>query len=408
MRIGMMADMYKPHISGVTNYIELNKRAYESAGHQVYVFTFGDEDFQDDEQHIIRSPSLPLGYRYGEKDFKVGLRYSKEAQRLLQTMDIVHTHHPFISGTLALRYARPRRIPVVFTNHTRIDIYMQVYVPQLPGSVGRAFLETYLPNFCRSCDLVISPSKSLEVFLRQVKVGSPIEIIPNGIDLSPFRESSTGVSREDFGFREDDILLLYVGRISGEKNLNFLIRSFHGISQAFENVRLMVVGDGPDLEDLQSRVREMGIGPLVHFTGLVPYKETPAYFRLADIFVTSSISEVHPLSVIEAMASGLPVVGVGEGGVGDTVEDGATGFLAPNEIAAYTSKLVRLIVEKDLRLSMSAEAMKSSEKYNIQKTSELVFSHYLKLLASSRDHRRGLRSFLTRTMTGLGRRWTTG
>jgi glycosyltransferase involved in cell wall biosynthesis len=403
-----MTDMYKPHISGVTNYIELNKRAYEAAGHQVFVFTFGDQDYPDDEENIIRSPSLPLSYRYGERDFKVGVWYSKEAQRLLRTMDIIHTHHPFISGRLALRYAKSRRIPVVFTNHTRIDIYMQVYVPQLPDAVGRAFLETYLPNFCQSCDLVISPSKSLEVFLRQVKVNSPIEVIPNGIDLSPFKGANNTLRRDAFGFQDDQILLIYVGRISGEKNLPFLLQAFQGVSQAFDNVRLMVVGDGPDLEALQSMVKEMNIERLVYFTGLVPYKETPDYLKLADLFVTSSISEVHPLSVIEAMASGLPVVGVGEGGVADTVEDGLTGFLSSNEIAGYTAKLVKAIVDENLRLSMSAEASRASEKYSIHKTSDLVFSHYLRLLARSRDNRRGFRAVLARTVTGLGRRWTTG
>lgn len=403
-----MADMYKPHISGVTNYILHNKQAYEAAGHEVFVFTFGDEDYVDDEPNVIRSPHLPLSYKYGQSDFSVGVRYTRENKRLLQSMDVIHLHHPFVSGTLALRYAKPKGIPVVFTNHTRYDIYMKVFMPHLPGSLGRAFLETYLPTFCRSCDLVISPSESLEQFLRKVKVKSPIEIIPNGIDLTPFQGVRTTIKRETFGFSDDDTLLIYVGRVSGEKNLPFLLRSFHGISSAFANVKMLVVGDGPEREDLQARAREMGIDDRVYFTGMVPYEQTPDYLSMADIFVTSSISEVHPLSVIEAMATGLPVVGVGEGGVGDTVEEGSTGFLSPNELASYTAKLARLIVDKDLRDQMATQAAISAEKYSIHRTSEEVFKQYEQLISDSPNNNSGLKSFLTRRVPVLRRRWTTG
>ena len=118
MRIGMMTDVYKPHISGITNYISLNKRFLEKEGHQVFIFTFSDEDYQDDESNVIRSPGLPLldtGYFFN-------INYRREARALLRTMDVVHVHHPFLSGSLALRYCRPRGTPIVFTNHTRYDL----------------------------------------------------------------------------------------------------------------------------------------------------------------------------------------------------------------------------------------------------------------------------------------------
>ncbi|HXD09705.1 MAG TPA: glycosyltransferase, partial [Anaerolineales bacterium] len=107
MRIGMMADAYKPYVSGVTTYIDLNKRALEAAGHEVYVFTFGDLDYQDDESRVIRSPGLPLA----ETGFYLSLRYRTAARKLLQTMDVVHVHHPFLSGRLALHYCRSNQIP---------------------------------------------------------------------------------------------------------------------------------------------------------------------------------------------------------------------------------------------------------------------------------------------------------
>src|SRR5215510_10722048 len=176
MRIGMMADAYKPYVSGVTNYIDLNKRALEAQGHEVYVFTFGDLDHQDNDPRVIRNPGLPLA----DTGFYLSLRYKTAAKKLLQSMDVVHVHHPFISGRLALRYCRRKQIPIVFTNHTRYDLYAKARLPLMPGEVSHSLLNAYMPDFCEAVDLVISPSRGMEKVMRQYGVESPIEVVPNG------------------------------------------------------------------------------------------------------------------------------------------------------------------------------------------------------------------------------------
>ena len=148
MKIGMLLDTYKPHISGVTNYVSLNKKYLEGLGHEVYVFTFGDLEYADDETRIIRSPGIPLV----DTGFNIGVSLSPQARRLLYTMDIVHVHHPFQSGPLALRYCKPLHIPVVFTNHTRYDLYAQVYLPLLLDSLTESAIRVYLQPFCRACE----------------------------------------------------------------------------------------------------------------------------------------------------------------------------------------------------------------------------------------------------------------
>src|SRR6185503_11951824 len=185
MRIGMMADAYKPYVSGVTTYIDLNKRALEAAGHEVYVFTFGDLDYQDDESRVIRSPGLPLA----ETGFYLSLRYRTAARKLLQTMDVVHFHHPYLSTRLALHYCRSNQIPVVFTNHTRYDLYAQARLPNLPEEVSLGLLQAYMPDFCEAVNLVISPSEGMKKILREFKVESYIEVVPNGADLRPFQKA---------------------------------------------------------------------------------------------------------------------------------------------------------------------------------------------------------------------------
>ena len=132
MRIGMLVDVYKPHISGITNYIVLTKKILEDNGHDVFVFTFGDEDFEDDEPNIYRSPGLPLL----DTGYYLSINYNKPARRILRTMDVAHVHHPFVSGNLALRFCKPRGIPIIFTNHTRYDLYAKSYLPGVPNVIG--------------------------------------------------------------------------------------------------------------------------------------------------------------------------------------------------------------------------------------------------------------------------------
>src|SRR3970040_2909867 len=110
MRIGMMVDTYKPYVSGITNYIDLNTRALENAGHEVYVFTFGDIEYQDDDPRVFRSPGLALA----DTGFYLSLRYKTKHKKLLQTMDVVHVHHPFLSGRLSLWLFLPAHKPHTF------------------------------------------------------------------------------------------------------------------------------------------------------------------------------------------------------------------------------------------------------------------------------------------------------
>ncbi len=386
MRIGMMADVYKPHISGITNYISLNKRYLELAGHEVFIFTFGDLDFPDDESNVIRSPGLPLT----DTGYYLSFRYSRKAKALLQSMDIIHVHHPFLSGRLALRYSRPLRIPVVFTNHTRYDIYAQTYLPLLPEELSDSFLQTYMPPFCSAVDRVISPSAGMAGVLQRLGVNGPIEVIPNGVELSRYK-LACGDCRAEFGFKPGEILLVYSGRVAPEKNLEFLLEAFAGVVEAVDDLHLLIIGGGPDEEKIRQLASQTSKPERIHFTGMIPYDNLPRYLSMCDIFVTASISEVHPLSVIEAMATGLPVLGIQSVGVGDTVEDGVTGFLSTNNLAAFSAKLTRLCLDKPLRRKLGTASKKAAEKYSVERTTEMIISLYERLVFNGQRRLRGLR-----------------
>jgi 1,2-diacylglycerol 3-alpha-glucosyltransferase len=385
MRIGMMADTYKPYVSGITNYIDLNKRVLESEGHEVYVFTFGDLDYTDDEPRVIRNPGVALA----DTGYYLSLRYKTAHRKLLQTMDVVHVHHPFLSGRLALNYCRRAGIPIVFTNHTRYDLYAQARMPLMSTEVSQGLLQAYMPDFCDAVDLVISPSQGMEKVMRTFGVQSAIEVIPNGVDMRPFQQAKP-LPRSDFGFIEENILLVYSGRIAPEKNLEFLIRSFAGVSQVISNAYLLIVGGGQKQfeDELKALPSRLGIGDRVRFAGMIPYDRIPSYLAMCDAFVTASITEVHPLSVIEAMGAGLPVLGIDSPGVSDSISDCETGLLATNDMASFTARMTYLCLNSALCKRMGSAARQASEQYDIERTTQIMLQHYARLTENPKPAKR--------------------
>ena len=387
MRIGMMVDTYKPYVSGVTNHVDLHKHALERAGHEVYVFTFGDDDYQDNEPRIVRSPGVPLA----DTGFYLSLRYKTKHKKLLQTMDVVHVHHPFLSGRLALNYCRSERIPIVFTNHSRYDLLAQAYLPLMPDEVSHSLLQAYMPDFCEAVDLVISPSESMAKILRELEVKSHIEVIPNGVDLQKFHEAKP-FPRAQFGYTDQDILLIYAGRIAPEKNLSFLLQAFAGLAQVLPNVYLLMVGGGKRNfeEEVQSLIAQLAIGNRVHSTGMIAYDDIPSYLAMCDIFVTSSVAETFGMSTVEAMGVGLPIMGIHAAGTSDLVEDGKTGFLSTEDLAAFTAKLTYLCLHPGLRKEVGLAACKASEQYDIERTTKILLGHYTRLTQNTRPLKRRL------------------
>jgi glycosyltransferase involved in cell wall biosynthesis len=211
------------------------------------------------------------------------------------------------------------------------------------------------------------------------------------VDLRRFQSLDQPVDRAELGFEPEDVVLIFVGRLGPEKNLRFLLRAFAGTVQAYPDASLVIVGDGPEKESLQEQAENSGMSERVRFLGIVPYDQVPRYLSMADAFVTASITEVHPLTVIEAMAAGLPVLGIDSPGVGDTVCDRKTGFLVPEDLASFTASMVRLVADQTQRGQMGEQARLEAEKYTIENTSRLMEERYLQVMALGAGRRRSMR-----------------
>jgi glycosyltransferase involved in cell wall biosynthesis len=231
----------------------------------------------------------------------------------------------------------------------------------------------------------------MERIMRQFGVQGHIEVVPNGANLKPFQEAKA-FARAEFGFNRNDVLLVYMGRVAPEKNLEFLLQAFAGVARTIPNVHLLILGGGQKEyeEKLKALPAAHSIEDRVRFMGMIPYDQLPSYMAMCDVFVTASVTEVHPYSVIEAMATGLPIMGIDSPGIGDSVEDGVSGLLSTEDITTFTAKLTYLCLNRNLQKKMGAVAQKASEQFSIERTTQIMLGHYNRLMESTKPIRQSL------------------
>ena len=201
-------------------------------------------------------------------------------------------------------------------------------------------------------------------------------LLENAIDTEPFANPASPRTRGEFGFAEDSVVFCYLGRLGEEKNLGMLIDSFVAATKRDDRIALMLIGDGPSRETATERVWAHGVSDRVYFAGKTPYEQVPGILAAVDVFATASVSEVHPLVVLEGMAAGLPVVGVTSPGVGDIVKDGETGFLASEDPAEFADRMLDLAQDEDLRARMSRAARVEAAGYDIRIVADELFALY--------------------------------
>lgn len=373
MRIGLLTDGYRPGTNGVIHFISRHKRTLESLGHEAFVFTWGQQN-PDDEPGVVRSPGL----RFIKPGYHVAFSYSRQARQLLQTMDVLHANQPVLSGTLALRYSRRYDIPTALTCHSRYDLLGVTLLPFIPLSFYRAILRAYLRRCGHRYGVVTTPSAEAARMMRDLGLEGPIEVVPYGIELDHYRQVKGQPGRQELGLPEDAVVALFVGRLAAEKNVAFLMEAL--TQPALAHAHLLVVGDGPQRHDLETRARELALTNRVRFVGEITHDQVPPYFALVDLFVTASRIEVLPRSVIEAMAAGLPIVGIDQPWIRQLVRPGTNGLLADPQASALARVWARMVKDPALRTRLAEGALTASERYSVHRTTARMVNLYRHLV----------------------------
>ncbi len=376
MLVGQITDCYLPVINGVTTFVRLFKRTLAAAGADPYIFTSGHTRYPDDEPNVIRSPGLPLG----ATGYYAAPRHPARVWQAARRMDVLHAHHPFLALGFAARVRRHGGQPIVFTSHTRYDLYGRYYLPFLPPRTAAALMSALVRRATRPCDLILAVSAAARDMLAAMRVLAPVEVVPNGIELERFAAAQPA-ARADLGLPPDGFLALYIGRLGPEKNLPLLLQAFAHAAPLAPGLHLALIGDGPLAASLRTQAADLNLRHRLHFLGRHPNEHIPALAALANAFITASVSEGHPITVIEALAAGCPVVAFRAPGIQETIHDGENGLLAPAADPALLGQtLARLAASPDLRARLALGARASAAQYDIRLTTRRILGLYETLL----------------------------
>lgn len=372
LRIGIFTDSYKPYVGGVVRSIESFTTDLRKLGHDVYILAPNYPGAQK-EKDVFRFPSIPSPTYNG---FYLGLPFSTKLEEFLNQsqLDIIHVHSPFILGRLGAKISKKRGLPLVFTYHTLYDQYTH-YVPFAQG-LSKEITRKICVDFCNRCDLVITPTEIISEYITKMGVKSNILWLPTGIQLSEFVGVDRNWLKETYHINSNEIILLFVGRLGKEKNIPFIIDALKKVLEEHSHVKLFIVGDGPETENLKKYVVRKGLTNNVIFTGKMTRENLVKAYCGADIFVFSSLTETQGIVIAEAKAAGLPVVAINAFGVSDMVIDNEDGFLVSPDANVFSKKIIFLINDSVKRNKMSQNALLNAEKLSSQKSAETLIRYY--------------------------------
>jgi len=339
LTIGMFTDTYQPETNGVVTSIVSIARGLRSRGHRVIIVAPAHPEGDEEHPDIfhLRSTAFPF---YPEFRMAFPLPAKVVASLPNVPFDVIHAHTFFFIGCLGAYLAGLRKTPLFFTYHTKFEDYLH-YLP-VHQRISKPQTEWVTREFSNRCTRVIAPSQPTADLLRSYGVTAPFAILPGGVDLETF-----GLQGEEpalIGQARPGPVLLSVGRLAKEKNLDLLLQSFALLLRARPDAHLILIGDGPQRPELEQRANALGCGDKVSFPGALEQRQLGAYYRGADAFVFTSLTETQGLVLVEALAHGLPVIAVDCPVTRDIVAGGA-GALTPQDPSAFSQAVASLVSE---------------------------------------------------------------
>lgn len=377
----MFSDSALPVLNGVSVSVDALVAELRNQGHSVHLFAPRISGYKDPLPNTYRFRSLETPWSRG---YPVAIPpfYRMLHKFRRHEFDIIHTHTPFMLGMVGLRWAEAHEIPIVTTYHTLYDRYAH-YPPGLPRRYVRFRIAKHTNFYYNQVRHVITPTDASLKWLRRHSVSTRVSVIPTGAPARAFFDRSE--VRHSLGISPDTKMLLYVGRLAREKNLQVLFDMAATAFSADPTLRLWLVGDGPYRADCAAMARELGIGDKVRFVGFVPRNEVDKFYAAADLFVFSSITETQGLVVQEAMTYGLPAVAVVGGGASSSIVDGENGFVVRNDANAFARKVLNVLHEENLYARLSEGAARTDRTGGFAQMAEDVVSVYRNVMSDKHE-----------------------
>lgn len=369
MRIAIFTETYLPYINGVVTHVKILKEGLENKGHQVLIVTADiNASHHYIQDGILRCPAKEFKSLYG---YGVAFPISNTRQEMIEEFapDIIHIHNEFGVGLTGVRAAKRLNIPLVYTLHTLYDDYIYYISPKHLTGATKRISHKYMGFLGKRADVLTGPSKKCADYFAAIGIDKPVYVIPNSVETEMFNPADVSAEqkaaiRAQFNIPSDAFLCCFIGRLGKEKAIDVLLQMWKNTITSADNMHLMIVGDGPYKAEFMELAEQLGISAQVTFTGAIPHEQLPPYFAACDVYLTASLSEMYSISMLEAMASGLPVVQKLDPDNIDQIKTGVNGFIyqSEQEMAAILREIKSL--DSDRRAALTASVIESVKERN--------------------------------------------
>ncbi len=389
MNIAMFTDAFYPRVNGVAVSVKSYAEELASQNHRVIIvcsdytkrkhikerlfksFFYDNKTVISPNVEILRIPADHLIFSEEDRAARLNQWHTIKKQLDIFKPDVVHINSEFVMGWYGLTYARHRHIANIFTFHTLWEDYIANYIPYIPHTASRMMGRSLVKFYLKRADEIIVPTQRIGDVVKTYGIEREYDILPTGIPESVTKINQKKV--KDFNRKfyksfpkfKDKKILLYVGRVVKEKNLDFLFDVFAEVKKQIPSTALLFVGGGPELEPLKRKAKATRYAKEIGFTGYKPRGDLAYYYNLADIFTFPSVTETQGLVTVESMLSGTPVVAIGEMGTLDVMQGDNGGFMVKKDVREFSDRVIQLLTDHELYKNKQKEAIEWGKKWSM-------------------------------------------
>ena len=406
MRIGIFTETYTPYISGLVTSEVMLKKALEKKGHEVYVVTANLESFHydyDEEERVLRIPGIPTGIY----DSRLTSIYPIKAINKIKSwnLDVIHSQTEFAIGSFARLFAKQYNIPIVHTYHTMYEDYVHYITKGHFNKSSKKIVEYLTKFYCDKTitELIVPTKKAYDLFKEKYNVERNINIIPTGIEIERFYRENIDLKKLDclkkqYNLKKSDFVLVFVGRIAEEKNIPFIIDVMADLVEKHTNLKLLIIGDGPDKDKYEEYARQGKASKNIIFTGKVPWDDIPVYYSLGNVFISASTTETQGLTIIEAMGASLPALCIDDESFSGTVINDLNGYRFKDK-KECEDIIEKLLKDRKKLVFLSNSARSSADMHSSKYFALKVLDVYKKAIKTKNNKKSGIVSFLKKVVS---------
>ena len=377
MKVAIFCETYLPMLNGVVTHISLLKEGLENQGHEVLIVTADTHT----KRHYLKDNILHCPAISVKRFYDAGLANPISAKRFKYIEDfgpdICHIHQEFGIGAFGAITAKMLKIPLVYTMHTMYEDYLYYVAPKPLIPAARKILHSYSRLLGKSAVELTGPSKKVQNYFEEVGVDKNVSVIPNPVELDKFDLSladpeKVAEIKRKLNINKTDFVAIFVGRLGREKSVDVLLEYWKESIKEEDNIKLIIVGDGPSKKELEEITDNLNIRHMVKFTGMIDHNQLLPYYACANVYITASLSDTNSISMLEGMATGLPTLQIYDELNADQVVDGVNGYMFKDaDDMGQKIRMLRDMPENEM------QKLRESVKMHVQSSGSTALANYI-------------------------------